>query len=115
MREFYVRVRATRPIGINSLEFDRQAVPLLSGGDCTEARILWALAALQRATQTIPIVFVQIADPVAIGYVASTARPGGNITGFALHEFSIATAWVELLKQLASNVTRIAALYDPGN
>jgi putative ABC transport system substrate-binding protein len=73
------------------------------------------LIALQRATKTTPIVFAQIIDPVATGHVASIPHPGGNITGFALFEYTIAAEWVELLKQMAPNVTRIAAIYDPAN
>lgn len=74
-----------------------------------------ALAALQRKTRTIPIVFAQVTDPVGAGFVASLARPGGNITGLTQHEFAISEKWLELLKQIAPNVTRVAVLYDPGN
>ena len=74
-----------------------------------------ALSALQRATRTIPIVFVQVTDPVGAGFVASLARPGGNITGFTQHEFSIGTKWLELLKQIAPRVERVVVLYDAGN
>jgi putative ABC transport system substrate-binding protein len=73
------------------------------------------LAALQRATRTIPIVFAQIVDPVGSGYMATISHPGGNITGFAQFEFAIASEWVNQLKQIAPNVTRIAAIYDPAN
>jgi putative tryptophan/tyrosine transport system substrate-binding protein len=59
-----------------------------------------ALSALQRLTRTIPIVFIQIADPVSAGFVASWARPGGNVTGFGLYESAIGAKWLELLKQL---------------
>ena len=74
-----------------------------------------ALGALQRATTSIPIVFAQVGDPVARGFVASLARPGGNITGFALHEIPIATKWVEIVKEIAPNVNRIGIIYDPAN
>jgi putative ABC transport system substrate-binding protein len=74
-----------------------------------------ALIALQRVTRTIPIVFAQVTDPVAAGFVQSLARPGGNITGLTQHEFSIAVKWLELLKQIAPRVTRAAVLYDPAN
>jgi putative tryptophan/tyrosine transport system substrate-binding protein len=73
------------------------------------------LTALHRATQTIPIVFAQIADPVATGFVASIREPGGNITGFAQFEYEIGAEWVQLLKQIAPSITRVAAIYDPGN
>jgi ABC-type uncharacterized transport system substrate-binding protein len=72
-----------------------------------------ALASVQRATRTIPIVFAQISDPVGAGFVTSLAHPGGNITGFALFEFAIGAKWLELLKQIAPSVTRVAAIYDP--
>jgi putative ABC transport system substrate-binding protein len=71
------------------------------------------LAAVQRETRTIPIVFAQVANPVGAGFVASLARPGGNITGFALFDFSIGAKWLELLKQIAPSVTRAAVIYDP--
>jgi len=74
-----------------------------------------ALAALQRATRTIPLVFAQVSDPVGGGFVASLAHPGGNITGFALYEFAISAKWLELLKQIAPSVTRAAVIYDPAN
>jgi ABC-type uncharacterized transport system substrate-binding protein len=72
-----------------------------------------ALAAVQRATHTIPVVFAQISDPVGAGFVASLAHPGGNITGFALFEFAVGAKWLELLKQIAPSVSRVAVIYDP--
>src|SRR4029453_6895668 len=72
-----------------------------------------ALVAMSRATSTIPIVFAQVAAPVANGFVASNSQPGGNITGFATYEYAVGLKWVELLKQIAPQVTRIAVLYDP--
>ena len=60
-----------------------------------------ALRVLQEVTRTVPIVFAQVADPVGSGHVASLARPGGNITGFALYEPAIAVKWLELLKEIA--------------
>jgi putative ABC transport system substrate-binding protein len=72
-----------------------------------------ALAPLQRATRTVPIVFAGVADPVGGGYVDSLARPGGNVTGFALFEYGIAGKWLELLKQIAPTVTRAAVMRDP--
>jgi len=73
------------------------------------------LDALRRATQTIPIVFSQVPDPVGRGFVASLARPGGNITGFTLFEMSIAAKWLELLKQIAPRVETVGIAYDPAN
>ncbi len=68
---------------------------------------------VQQATRTIPIVFVNVADPVGAGFVQSLARPGGNATGFTNFEYSMSGKWVELLKQIAPRVTRAAVLRDP--
>jgi putative ABC transport system substrate-binding protein len=72
-----------------------------------------AVAALQQATATVPIVFVQVGDPVGAGFVDSLARPGGNATGFAVFEYGISVKWLELLKEIAPRVTRAAILRDP--
>ena len=72
-----------------------------------------AVAALQQATRTLPIVFVTVVDPVGSGFVDSLARPGGNITGFTLFEYGIGGKWLELLKEIAPRVTRVAVLRDP--
>jgi putative tryptophan/tyrosine transport system substrate-binding protein len=74
-----------------------------------------SLVALQRETRSVPIVFAQVADPVGAGFVTSLARPGGNITGFAQWEYAIGGKWMELLKQIAPQVTRVAVMYDPAN
>jgi putative ABC transport system substrate-binding protein len=68
--------------------------------------------ALQQATHTVPIVFVTVIDPVGAGMVASLARPGGNTTGFTLFEFGMSGKWVELLKEIAPGVRRVAVLRD---
>jgi putative tryptophan/tyrosine transport system substrate-binding protein len=72
-----------------------------------------SVAALQQASRTVPIVFASVIDPVGAGFVASLARPGGNTTGFSAFEYSISGKWLELLKELAPNVTRAAVLRDP--
>jgi ABC-type uncharacterized transport system substrate-binding protein len=72
-----------------------------------------AVAPLQQATRTVPIVFAITVDPVGAGFVARLARPGGNTTGFSLYEYSISGKWLELLKQVAPGVTRAAVLRDP--
>src|SRR5262249_11232001 len=72
-----------------------------------------AMTPLHQATRTVPIVFTQTPDPVGAGFVASLARPGGNATGFTLFEFGISVKWLELLKEIAPNVARAAALRDP--
>jgi putative tryptophan/tyrosine transport system substrate-binding protein len=73
-----------------------------------------SVAALQRITRSVPVVFVNVVDPVGAGYVSSLARPGGNITGFTAFEYSIGGKWLDLLKQIAPRVTRIAVIRDPG-
>ena len=70
-------------------------------------------AMLLQATQTIPVVFVNLADPVGAGFVQSLARPGGNATGFTSFEYSLSGKWIELLRQIAPHVTRVAVLREP--
>ena len=72
------------------------------------------VAPAKQATRTIPIVFAGLNDPVAGGYVASLAHPGGNITGFASMEFGLSAKWLQLLKQIAPSVTRALVLRDTG-
>jgi putative ABC transport system substrate-binding protein len=67
---------------------------------------------LLQATRTVPIVFVQAPDPVGAGFVDSLARPGGNVTGFTLFEYGMSGKWLELLKEIAPGVTRVAVLRD---
>jgi putative ABC transport system substrate-binding protein len=70
------------------------------------------MAPLLQATRTVPIVFVNVADPVGAGFVDSLSRPGGNATGFMQFEYSLTGKWLELLKQIAPGVTRAAVLRD---
>ncbi|MBV9151973.1 MAG: ABC transporter substrate-binding protein [Alphaproteobacteria bacterium] len=72
-----------------------------------------ALAQLRPLAGNIPIVFVMVADPVGSGFVASLARPGGNVTGFTNFEPSMGGKWVEILKELAPSVTRVGVLMHP--
>jgi putative ABC transport system substrate-binding protein len=72
-----------------------------------------ALMALRQETRTIPIVFVQVVDPVAQGFVSSLTHPGGNITGFEAFEFSLGGKWLELLKEVAPRIVRIGLLFNP--
>jgi hypothetical protein len=73
------------------------------------------VAALQQATRSVPIVFVRTSDPVGDGFVDSLARPGGNTTGFMSFEYSLSGKWLELLKEIAPAVTRVAVMADPTN
>jgi putative ABC transport system substrate-binding protein len=68
---------------------------------------------LQRATRTVPVVFVSVADPVAGGFINDLARPGGNATGFTSSEYGMSGKWLELLKQIAPHVTRAGVIRDP--
>ena len=97
----------------NAAEIRRHAAELialapdviLATGDAT-------LPPLLQATRTIPIVFPVAADPVAAGFVDNLARPGGNATGFMLYEYSTSGKWLELMKEIAPDVTRVAVLRD---
>jgi putative ABC transport system substrate-binding protein len=71
------------------------------------------LAAFSNATKTIPIVFVAVSDPVGQGFVSNLARPGGNMTGFTAFEFSMGGKWIDILKQIAPRLARVAVLFNP--
>jgi putative tryptophan/tyrosine transport system substrate-binding protein len=72
-----------------------------------------AAGALLQATRTLPVVFVQVADPVGAGFVQSLSRPGGNATGFSNFEYGTSAKWLDLLKQIAPQLSRVAVLRDP--
>jgi putative tryptophan/tyrosine transport system substrate-binding protein len=74
-----------------------------------------SVAALQRVTRSVPIVFEIVIDPVGAGFANSLARPGGNTTGFIAFEYSISGKWLELLKAIAPGMKRVAVLRDPGS
>src|SRR4030088_932672 len=74
-----------------------------------------AVGSLLQATRTVPVVFPVVTDPVGAGFVDSLARPGGNATGFMTAEYSMGGKWLELLKQIAPNVTRVVVLRDSAN
>ena len=78
---------------------------ILTGGTSTAGPML-------QATRTVPIVFATVVDPVGAGFIDNLARPGGNATGFLVFEYSLGAKWLELLKQIAPNVTRVAVLRD---
>jgi putative ABC transport system substrate-binding protein len=92
----------------------RYAAELVAlGPDVILAQGAPAMVALQQATRSVPIVFGDVIDPVGAGFVDSLARPGGNITGFMLREYGMSGKWLELLKEIAPRVTRVAVLRDP--
>jgi len=72
-----------------------------------------SLGPLVEATQTVPIVFAHVPDPLGAGFIDSLSRPGGNVTGFASFDYAIAGKWLELLKQIVPSATRISILRDP--
>jgi len=72
-----------------------------------------ALSSMHQATRTVPIVFTQVADPASAGFVASLAKPGGNMTGFTTFEYEIGAKWLELLKEIAPDVTRVGVIREP--
>ena len=73
------------------------------------------LIVLQQATQTVPIVFVQVADPVGSGLVPTLTRPGGNITGFTTFEYAMVGKWLEVLKETAPSISRVLIIQNPAN
>jgi len=81
--------------------------------DVILASVSVSVAALQRITRSVPIVFAGVIDPVGAGLVASLSRPGGNTTGFSAFEYSLSGKWLELLKDIAPHLTRVAVLRDP--
>jgi putative tryptophan/tyrosine transport system substrate-binding protein len=94
-------------------QFQRYAEELLAlAPDVILASATPSVQALQQVTRTVPIVFANVGDPVGMGLVANLARPGGNITGFLPHEFGFGAKWLELLKEIAPRVTRVAVLRD---
>jgi len=74
-----------------------------------------SVAALLQATRVLPIVFVQVADPVGAGFVASLGKPAGNVTGFTIYEYGMSAKWLEMLKEIAPRVTRAGILRDPAS
>jgi putative ABC transport system substrate-binding protein len=98
----------------NAAEVRRHAAELVAlAPDVILAHGTTTVGPLLQATLTVPIVFVNVADPVGGGLVASLARPGGNATGFMTFEYSMAGKWLELLEQIAPGVTRVAILRNP--
>jgi len=97
----------------NAADLRRHAADLVAlAPDVLLAHGAGSVGALLQVSRTVPIVFPILGDPVAAGYVDSLARPGGNVTGFMNFEYSMGGKWLELLKQIAPNLTRAAVLRD---
>ena len=107
-------VRIDTRWGENDVELDRSYVTqlLAFAPDIVLASGTLAVTALRRVTRTVPIVFAGVSDPVGAGLVDSLTRPGGNVTGFMIFEYSLSGKWLELLKEIAPWVTRAAVLRD---
>ena len=104
----------TRWAAANAAEVRRHAAELAAlAPDVILAHGALSLGAMLQASRTVPIVFAIVSDPVGAGFVESLAQPGGNATGFMVFEYSLSGKWLELLKQIAQGVTRVAVLRDP--
>jgi len=103
----------TRGAAADPNNYRKYAAELIAlGPDVVLASTTAAVAQLQQASRTVPIVFVSVIDPVGSGLITSMARPGGNITGFVIFEYALAVKWLELLKEIAPGVKRAAVLRD---
>jgi ABC-type uncharacterized transport system substrate-binding protein len=85
------------------------------GTDIIVAQGSPALTAVQKHSGAIPVVFMLVSDPVGLGFIQSLSRPGGQLTGFTNFEFSVGSKWVELLRQISPNISRIELIANPGN
>ena len=110
-RNVAIDIRSSSPDGDRFRAFAAELVALAPDVLVTSGP---GVELLRQATRTIPIVFAAANDPVGAGLVESLARPGGNLTGFALPEFGFSGKWLELLKQVAPNVTRVAVIRSTG-
>ena len=112
-RNVQIEYRWTRGNSDNARKYAVELVALAP--DVILAAGTLSVAALRRETRTIPIVFASVSDPVGAGFVDNLARPGGNITGFMIYEYSLSGKWLELLKEIAPRLTRAAVLRDSAN
>jgi putative tryptophan/tyrosine transport system substrate-binding protein len=108
---FHIETRWTVADAAEALKFAQELISLKP--EVLIANGTPSLVAARQVTSAIPIVFISVADPVGQGFVPSLARPGGNVTGFSAEEASTGSKWLELLKELAPRVTRIAVIYNP--
>ena len=110
-KTFHIETRWTVADAAEALKFAQELIGLKA--EVIVANGTPSLVAVRELTSTIPTVFVSVADPVGQGFVPSLARPGGNVTGFSAEEASMGGKWLELLKELAPRVRRIAVIYNP--
>ena len=102
--------------GVDSQIVTKNAADLVAlAPDVILANAPPAVLAVQQATHTIPVVFAAVTDPVALGIVQSLARPGGNVTGFSPAEVGLSAKWLELLKEIAPDVKRVAVFRAASN
>src|SRR5262245_38377956 len=106
-------VRIEYRFGEGDVEPMRRAELVALAPDVLLATNTPTLAVLHRQTQTIPTVFVSVSDPIGSGFVASLVNPGGNVTGFITAEPSLGGKWLQLLKEIAPSVHRVAVLFRP--
>ena len=100
--------------GANDADRRRYAAELVANvPDVILASTTLAMVALQQATNTVPVVFANVTDPVGAGFVRSLSRPGGNVTGFTTFEFTTSAKWLELLKEIGPDITRVVVIRDP--
>ena len=110
-KTLHIETRWTVADAAEALKFAQELIGLKA--EVIVANGTPSLVAVRELTSTIPTVFVSVADPVGQGFVPSLARPGGNVTGFSAEEASMGGKWLELLKELAPRVRRIAVIYNP--
>jgi putative ABC transport system substrate-binding protein len=110
-KTLHIETRWTVADAAEALKFAQELIGLKA--EVLVANGTPSLLAARQATSIIPTVFVSVADPVGQGFVPSLARPGGNVTGFSAEEASMGGKWLELLKELAPRVRRIAVIYNP--
>ena len=111
-RNIRLDYRSARPVDAESRQRVAKELVALQP-DLILAQNTVSTASLLQETHSIPIIFANVVDPIGSGFVASLARPGGNVTGFTLVESSIVGKWLELLKEIAPRVTRVAFLFNP--
>ena len=102
--------------GIDAAHVQKNAEELVAlNPDVIVAASVPAVRALQQTTRTVPIIFVAVTDPVALGLVESLARPGGNATGFSPAELGLSAKWLQVLKEMVPALTRVAVFHNPVN